>query len=320
MNTPQLETPESESHAPTACVFTPSPLFTVTVESVNDDTEVHFHAGGQGFWVARMLARLGVESTLCGPFGGESGAILRMLIQREGVNVSEVHIEGANGGYVHDRRDGARNVIADVAGSPLSRHEVDDLYNAALSEAMAAGILVLAGSVPADLVSPDTYARLANDLGKNGVAVVADLSGAPLQQLGEGVEVLKVSHEELIEAGFAPNETLDSIVAGARELHTRTRRHVVITRAEKPAIALIDGRIVELIPPQFEPLDHRGAGDSLTAGIAAGLSFGLPVEESLRLGVAAGALNVTRHGLATGQGDYIAEIARHVEVKPRDDL
>src|SRR5690606_35193488 len=160
--------------------------FTVTVESVNDETEVHFHAGGQGFWVARMLARLGVGTTLCAPFGGESGAILRMLIEREGVKVSEVSIEGANGGYVHDRRNGAREVIADVPGSQLHRHEIDDLYNAALSEALAAGIVVLTGSVPADLVAPDTYARLAHDLANNGVAVVADLSEAPLQQLGDG--------------------------------------------------------------------------------------------------------------------------------------
>ena len=42
-------------------VFTPSPLLTVTIELGTDRPEVHLHAGGQGFWVARLAA----EVTLC---------------------------------------------------------------------------------------------------------------------------------------------------------------------------------------------------------------------------------------------------------------
>jgi hypothetical protein len=41
-------------------VFAPSPIVTVTVEEATaGGPEIHFHAGGQGFWVARMAARLG---------------------------------------------------------------------------------------------------------------------------------------------------------------------------------------------------------------------------------------------------------------------
>ena len=58
------------------CVFAPAPLLTVTIESKADgsgDDEIHVHAGGQGFWIARLVAELGVEVVLCGSFGGETG-------------------------------------------------------------------------------------------------------------------------------------------------------------------------------------------------------------------------------------------------------
>src|SRR4051794_3871817 len=115
------------------CVFTPSPLITVTIElSARDEPEMHFHAGGQGFWVARMAVALGVEARLCGPFGGESGRILSLLIAREGIEVKKVDCRAPNGGYTHARRDGERGVVVKPRSPPPPRHETDDLYNVAI--------------------------------------------------------------------------------------------------------------------------------------------------------------------------------------------
>src|SRR5215469_16531408 len=57
-------------------VFAPSTVFTITVEARPDGAaETHLHAGGQGVWVARLLARLGIEvldsdaAVLAGPDG-----------------------------------------------------------------------------------------------------------------------------------------------------------------------------------------------------------------------------------------------------------
>jgi 1-phosphofructokinase len=52
----------------------------------------------------------------------------------------------------------------------------------------------------------------------------------------------------------------------------------------------------------------------MTAGIAAVLARGGNLMEAVRTGAAAGALNVTRHGLGTGNIDAIASLAKRIEL------
>ena len=101
--------PESASPPelpPASCsvaVFAPSPVVTITVEpGLDDEPDIHLHAGGQGFWVARMATRLGARVSLCVPLGGETGTVLKSLLGVDGVSVLYVDTEGANGAYIHD--------------------------------------------------------------------------------------------------------------------------------------------------------------------------------------------------------------------------
>ena len=59
---------------PRVAVFAPSPVLTITVESLApSEDEIHIHAGGQGFWVARLAAILGPRSRSA-PLWGASPA------------------------------------------------------------------------------------------------------------------------------------------------------------------------------------------------------------------------------------------------------
>jgi 1-phosphofructokinase len=61
--------------------------------------------------------------------------------------------------------------------------------------------------------------------------------------------------------------------------------------------------------------ETRGAGDSLTAGVVAALTRGEHLRDAVTLGAAAGALNVTRHGLGTGDADAITQLRERVQVR-----
>lgn len=301
-----------------AAVFAPSPLLTVTVEQEpNGEEEIHLHAGGQGFWIARMIVALGGGASLCAPLGGEGGPVLRALVEAEGVTpVSGASTRG-NGAYVHDRRDGDRTVVAEMRPAVLSRHEVDALFSASLAAGLAADVAVLGGPHAPDVVPSDVYRRLAADLRSAGVDVVADLSGETLTAALEGgVTVIKVSHEDLMEDGRIADDDPQTLLEAMHDLAREGARHVVISRGADPTMALVDGEPLTIAGPQMQLVDHRGAGDSMTAGMAVALGGGEDMREALRLGAAAGTANVTRKGLATGQRQLVEQLARRIDVQP----
>lgn len=311
-----LEGPPSSAQAKSLCVFSPSPYFRVTVEREDDrGDEIHFHAGGQGVWIARMVRVLGLEPILCAPFGGESGCVLRALVEAEGVALRAIPTRGSSGGELHDRRDGTRRELARARSPVLTRHEQDDLYSTTLVEALDAGVLVLAGPAFDDLLDLDVYPRLARDVASSGGRVVADLSGAALEALEAPLALLKISHEELLASGLASGSDTQGLLAGVDALRRRGIESVLVSRADQPAVACIEGRVCELRAPPLEEADHHGAGDSMTAALAVGLRRGLSIDDTLRLAAAAGALNVTRHGLGSGRRETIERFAERVELR-----
>lgn len=303
---------------PSAFVFAPSPLLTVTVECAPDGSdELHVHAGGQGFWIARMAATLAADVVLCGVFGGETGRILRHLLEYEGIEVRGIETTGANGGYVHDRRGGERVALARVDPTVLTRHEVDDLFALSLESGLRSDVAVLGGPHSGTTVPAEVYGRLACDLGAMGVPVVADLSGPELTAALTGnPAVLKVAHDDLIEDGRAESDDVDVLIEAMHALIDEGARNVVLSRAGDPALALLDGELWEVISPPLKIVDHRGAGDSMTAGIATAVARGESLVDAVRLGAAAGAMNITRRGLATGRRELAARLADVVEVRP----
>jgi 1-phosphofructokinase len=302
-------------------VFAPAPLLTVTIEQQADAVELHLHPGGQGVWQTRMIAALGTPVTLCVALGGEVGDALRKLLVEEDVTVRVVERRSGTGWYVHDRREGSRAEIAEDPGAPMVRHDIDELYTVTLTEGLRSPVSLLSGPAAEEVVEPDIYRRLAADLTANGGTVVADLSGAYLTAVLEGgVAVLKVSHEELIDDGLADDDGVAALLDAGRRLQGKGAQSVLISRAGDPALALLDdGTALQVHAPPLELADHRGAGDSMTAGVAAVLARGGDLREAIRIGAAAGALNVTRHGLGTGRAEAVRELASRVRLTALDE-
>lgn len=300
-------------------VFAPVIALTVTVENGSENgAEVHLHPGGQGFWVARMLRHLGQDPLLCGPVGGESGSVIRALLEQWEIDLSPVEMAAESPVMVQDRRSGDRSVIAEAATPHLSRHELDDVYGTFLDHAMSVSTCVVCDQ-PREILPADTYRRLGHDLGSAEVRVIGDLHGRDLDAFLEGgiIDLLKVSHEDLVLDGAIEkeDEDPDQVFGVVAPLMERGAQNVVVSLAGGGALAEVHGTRYRVRPTELDPADHRGAGDSMTAGLAAASVRGLPPEETLRLACAAGAANVTRHGLGSAAESLIPGLAERVEVE-----
>lgn len=297
-------------------ILAPSPTLTVTIEDHPQGSEIHVHAGGQGVWQARMLRRLDVSVTMCCVLSGEIGQTLKHLLEDEGIDVIAVEREGRGSAYLHDRRQGKRIVIAEDEGDAIDRHTRDDLYGAVLDSSAESKVALLSGPAGAATVPADIYRRLAIDLRSEERTSIADLAGERLQAVVDGgIDVLKVSHEELRADGLVNETSVPEITRAMHKLREQGAGAVIVTRASEPLL-LLDGQgLIEVSLPRFEENETRGAGDSLTAGVVAAITRGESLRDAITLGAAAGALNVTRHGLGTGDADAITRLRERVKVR-----
>ncbi len=305
----------------TVAVLAPLLNLTITVERGGEGgpDDIHIHPGGQGFWIARMLRHLDERPLLCAPVGGETGRALRGLVGEWGIDLSPVQIESRSPSYVHDRRSGERVIIAETPPPTLGRHEEDDLYGRFLDHAMTAGVCVITGRT-GEIITLDAYRRLGTDLQSADVRVVGDLHGEALDAFLDGgqIQVLKVSHEDLRDDGALDGDGEAEVAEAIGRLQERGAVDVIVSRGQDPAIASFSGRLYRIAGPTLEPADHRGAGDSMTAALTASLVHSAGPEGAMRLAAAAGAANVTRHGLGSASKDLITKLAEKVEVDLMD--
>jgi 1-phosphofructokinase len=296
-------------------IFAPSTQLSVTLERTSGTDELHVHPAGQGFWVARLLTVLGEIPLLCTPLGGETGVALRALLG-DLPNDGFVACSATNGSYIHDRRAGEREEIALIPSSPLDRHVVDDLVSVTLACGLGSKIAVVCGTNLDANVEPSVFERVCRDLRASGTVIVADLSGAELRSaLDGGIGLLKISHEELIDDGWADGEDPKHLVAGMRKVRASGATDVVVSCSDGGALAALGDGWYRVRAPEMSIVEHRGAGDSMTASLAFGRFTGMDDVATLRLAAAAAALNVTRHGLASGHPAAIERLADLVEIE-----
>lgn len=303
---------------PRVAIFSPNPMVSIAIESFSADggDDIHVHPAGQGVWVARMAAELGAEPVLCGFVGGEAGAVLRPLLEEMPIELRLVETTEPSGVYIHDRRSGEREPVAQSAALPASRHEVDDLFSVTVAAALDSDLLAICGPYPDNTVPLEIYGGLVADARANGVPVIVDLSSPRLDSALEGEpDLVKINDWQI--AGFVsgPVDSEERMRRAMERLREKGAGAAIVTRAGDPAIAMRDGRFWELKPPKFERGAREGCGDSMMGALAATIAAERDWEDVLRLGAAAGATNFLRAGLGTGSRAVIEELAPRVQLR-----
>jgi 1-phosphofructokinase len=298
-------------------IFAPDSLLSVTIEARGEADELHVHAAGQGAWVARMAAELGGHPILCSFLGGETGRLIRPLLEAHGVELRPTLTGGESGSYVVDRRAGERRVLASALRPAPRRHEIDDLVSGTVAAALSAAVLVVCNPFPADGLPDEVYERLVAAVRAADLPVLVDLSSPRLDRaLRHQPNLVKLDDWELAELVRAPVDG-PRLLEAAGSLIEAGAGAVVVTRGQAPVLVLSrDDAPFEVVPPAF-PVGHReGCGDTMMGAIATAWARGLPLRHAVVLGAAAGSINFLRRGLGTGRRAAVEELARGVVVRP----
>lgn len=302
---------------PRVAIFGPSPTLTVTIERRGQsEDDIHFHAGGQGMWVARMVATLEAQPILCGFVGGEAGPLVSSLLETLPVELRLVDSTGGTTSYVTDRRSGERRLVSSDLATPPSRHEVDELFSSTCAAALESEALVVCNPFPGELLPVSLYRDLVSDVRRNGTPVLVDLSSPRLDSALDGhPDLAKLNDWELAEFVEGPVDTPNRLREGAERLLEAGAEAALVTRGAQPALALRGGEALIVRPPSLDRGSREGCGDTMMGAIAAGWARGLGWHEMLTLGAAAGAANFLRHGLGTGSAEVVGELAERVRVE-----
>jgi 1-phosphofructokinase len=308
------EQPQRDAPAPVprVAIFAPHPLLTVTLEREGSAREaVHFHAGGQGVWVARMAAQLGAHPVLCSFCGGESGSLLEALLRELDLELRLVETASSSGCYVTDRRSGLRELLTCTLSDPPSRHELDELFSIACAEGMAAGWLAVTNPMPGESLPLEIYGDLVTDARAGGCRTLVDLSSPRLDSALRGrPDLVKLNDWELAGYVRGPVGEPEQLRAAAEQLLDAGAGAVVVTRGERPSLVLSGGQAWWLRAPALSAGFREGCGDAMLGALLATLARGEDLQAALKLGAGAGAANFLRHGLGSASGEVAERLAQ----------
>ncbi|MDO4440989.1 MAG: 1-phosphofructokinase family hexose kinase [Moraxella sp.] len=296
----------------------------LSVGSVNRATDTWSNAAGKGLNAAQILSDLGFETLSSGFLGADNAAIFdKLFAEREQLAQSKdvgsvrdafVRVAGQtrtniklidggtttdiNGkGFVVNAADKARLIqkIADVAG------ECD--------------AILVAGSLPQGFNEQD-FDELLTFLTSIHDKVAVDVSGRALTiALKHRLWLIKPNNDELFEVFGEPADTLSEQAALVANLNID---NVVVSMGEK-GVHWFSKNIYRATPPTMTVKSTVGAGDTLVAGMMAGLLQNKAPQDILARATALSAHAVSIVGFKAADTDQLAQLLPQVVVQDVSD-
>ncbi|UPL49621.1 1-phosphofructokinase family hexose kinase [Hymenobacter sublimis] len=249
-----------------------------------------FEPGGGGINVSRALKRLGADSVAVFPVGGPSGALLRELLEQEHIQQQPVEtVSRTRENFIVVDATTSQQYRFGMPGTPLSVEEQQQILTTLKGLATVPEFLVISGSLPPG-VEPDFLVRIVRAAKGLGIKVVIDTSGPALHQvLAEGVYLAKPNVGELSKMAGVDELDSEAVAEAAHKLVREGKCEIVVTSLGPQGACVVTQDLVDHVPaPAVKKRSTVGAGDSMVAGLVYGLSTGLSVQETVRLGVACG--------------------------------
>ena len=294
-------------------VFVPKLVTNTTIRATRT-----FHSmGGKPTDAAWILGRMGVGSLALGLAAGAVGDKVKSMLEELGVTVDFIAVDGETriNTVIMDETSGEHTTIT-TASMQVKPEHLAALRERYIAELPAASVVITGGSLPPGM-TPAFYADAIELARQYDVPVIFD---AAEPNLSAGLKArpafIKPNEHELSALVGRKLRTDVQLYEAGREILERYGTQVVITMGKDGALAILKDRSYRIPPIAIEVSSPAGAGDAVLAGLAYALHHDTPLEEGLRLGIAAATAVCLHPGTAAYEIADMQRFLPQVELVP----
>jgi tagatose 6-phosphate kinase len=264
----------------------------LSLDAVNRAATTVDGAAGKSVNVAKVLKAIGEQPLAVGFFGGDRGAEVRAVLEREGVEMDFVNVAA--------RTRQCITVIDEAAGTntelveesrPAAPEDYESLMAIVRRRIPGCRAVVMSGTIaPGGAV--DLYKRCTELATQAGALTIVDAQGAALNEaLKARPGLVKPNRPELAATVGASLDSEQAVKSALEQLCARGAQRAIVTAGKDPALAFDGRRFWRVISPRIKAVNPIGSGDAFTAGLVSRLLRGDDLGEACRWAAATGAAN-----------------------------
>jgi 1-phosphofructokinase len=275
--------------------------------------------GGKPTDASWILGEMGVPSLALGFAAGAIGKKIEGMLQARGVTTDFTWVKGESRIntiiIIEDERDQDQTTITTLT-LEVTPDDVDRLRTRYQQALDTASVVVIGGTLPAG-IHPDFYTEFIGMPRQRGIPVVFDAAEPNLSAgLAASPTFVKPNDEELAAFAKRPVNSMQEAYEIGREIYARYGTSPILSMGSKGLLAVLPDRAYFVPPLKIEVVSAAGAGDAVLAGLAWALDAKQPIEEGLRLGVAAAAAVCLLLGTADCRREDVKRLRPQVEILP----
>jgi 6-phosphofructokinase 2 len=279
---------------------------------------VRHDPGGNGINIGRALQRMNVNArTLC-IVAGDIGQLLQRLLKQQLINVYYEQVDGETriNSTIIEIDTKTQYQVTD-AGTNIPQQQLKSIIEDFIVQT-GKGFGIITGSCQSNI--PNTlYADLVERINANGGKPVVDTHGDTLRHaINAKPFLIKPNLYELESIIKRELPTIHDIANEARRLQRQGITHVCVSLGDKGAVLVSPDNSYYAQAIDVKVNTTVGAGDSMVAGLVAGLSLDDDPKQALCYGITCGAGTVMHPGTELFSGHELADFRQRVNIETLD--
>lgn len=291
------------------------------VGEVNRALSSQSDAAGKGLNAAQILADLGIDTIASGFLGADNAAIFEQLFTdrqtMQGGSVQDGFVRVAGETRTNIKiTDNSTTTDINGKGFLVSDADKQMLFKQLGDLAKECQAILVAGSLPQGFDVGD-FDKLLSALTAVCDKVAVDVSGDALKvAFKHKLWLIKPNDDELFEVFHKPAKILQEQRALIVDLDID---NVIVSMGSQGVNWFAGDKVYQATPPKMTVVSTVGAGDTLVAGMMAGLLQGLDDLSALARATALSANAVSIVGFRAANDDELSRLLPQVEVRQAAD-